>query len=194
MDIKLNTPVIYFDGERAGHVTGLILNPDTDELTHLIVKIDGIERLVPATLIEEATRNAIRLNRKVASLSDEQPLVETEYVCSLVDHYGGDEMKLRYVPETFVLRREQLPHGEEAIKRGMAVFAKDGRVGHVSEVLVDPANAHITHLVVRDGYLWGAKEVIVGIAHVKSIEDDGIHLKSTKAQASEFPVVHAWNS
>jgi sporulation protein YlmC with PRC-barrel domain len=194
MDIKLNTPVEYFDGERAGHVTGFILNPKTDELTHLIIKIDGVERLVPATLIRDATQTAVRLDRTVASPNKQQPLVETEYVRSMVEHYDLDEMRLRYVPETYTVRHEQIPNGEEVIKRGMAVFAKDGRIGHIDEVLVDPANGHITHLVLRKGHLWGAKEVIVGIAHVKSVEDDGIYLKSTKAQASEFPTIHSGDS
>ncbi len=189
MDIKLNTPVVYFDGERAGHVTGLILNPENDELTHLIIKIADIERLVPAALIQGATSTAIRLDRAVTSLGDQPPLVETDYVPSMVDYYNWDEMKLRYFPRIFAVQHEKIPSGEKAITRGMAVFAKDGRLGHVDEVLVDPANEHITHLVVREGHLWGAKEVIVGIDRVKSVEDDGIYLKGTKAQVSEFPVI-----
>ncbi len=76
---------------------------------------------------------------------------------------------------------------------GMAVFARDGRIGYIEEVLVDPANGHITHFVVRDGYSAGAKEVLIGIAHVKSVEDNGIYLKSTKAQISEFPPAHLQN-
>ncbi len=190
MDIKLNTPVVYFDGERAGHVTGLILDPKTNKLTHLIVQMDGIEYLVPAILIRDVTPNGVRLDRTVKSLADQPPLVETHYVRSMLDFYDYDEMKTRYVPKIFAVEREEIPDGEEAIRHGMAVFAKDGRVGHVDEVLVAPTSEHITHLVVRAGHLWSAKEVIVGIDHVKSVDDDGIYLKSTKAQVSEFPIVH----
>ncbi len=190
MDIKLNTPVVYFDGERAGHVTGLILDPKTSKLTHLIVKMDGAEHLVPTILIRDVTPNSVRLDRTVKSLADQPPLVETHYVRSMLDFYDYDEMKTRYVPKIFAVEREAIPDGEEAIKRGMVVYAKDGRVGHVNEVLVDPVSAYITHLVVHTGHLWGAKELIVGIDHVKSVEADGVYLKSTKAQASEFPIVH----
>ncbi len=38
MTLKLNITVIYVNGERAGHATGVILHPQTDQLTHLIVK------------------------------------------------------------------------------------------------------------------------------------------------------------
>ena len=30
----------------------------------------------------------------------------------------------------------------------------------VDELLVDPENEHITHLVMREGHLWGQKDVV----------------------------------
>ncbi len=194
MDIKLNTPVEYFDGERAGNVIGLILNPQTDKLTHLVVKTDGIEHLVPATRFWDATRTTMRLDRTVANLHDQPLLVKTDYARSTVDHAAWNTMNCHFVPAACPVRCGPIPYGEEAIMHGMAVFARDGCIGYIEEVLVDPANGHVTHFVVRDGNSAGAKEVLIGIAHVKSVEDDGIYLKSTKAQVPEFPPAHLWNS
>ncbi len=73
----------------------------------------------------------------------------------------------------------------------MAVFARDGQVGHIDDVVVDPVNGNITGIIMREGHLWGAREVVVGIGHVKSIEYDGVYLKSTKTQVSAYPMVHA---
>ncbi len=190
MDIKLNTPVEYFDGECAGNLTGLILNPQTDKLTHLVVKTDGIEHLVPATHLWDATRTTMRLDRTVANLHDQRLLVKTDYTRSTVDPSAWNAMNLRFLPTTYPVRHGPIPYGEEAIMHGMAVFARDGCIGYIEDVLVDPAKGHITHFVVREGCSVGAKEVLIGIAHVKAIEDNGIYLKSTKAQASEFPPVH----
>ncbi len=190
MDIKLSAPVEYFDGERAGNVIGLILNPQTDKLTHLVVKTDGIEHLVSATHLWDATRTTMRLDRTVANLHDQPLLTKTDYTRSKVDYTTWNAMNLRFVPKAYPVRCGPIPYGEEAIMHGMAVFARDGCIGYIEEVLVDPANGHITHFVVRDGYSEGAKEVLIGIAHVKSIDDNGIYLKSTKAQASEFPPAH----
>jgi sporulation protein YlmC with PRC-barrel domain len=189
MDIKLNSSVECQDGKHCGHVTGIIVNPETDKLTHLVIKTKGVERIVPVALIWDATPAAVVLTCAVTRLNEQQLFVETEHVRSVVDHYDyypWGETKLRYAPETHTVKHELIPNGEEEIRRGMAIFAKDGRIGHVDDVGVDPVNDHITHIVLREGHLWGAKEMVIGIEHVKSVEDDGIYLKSTKAQISQF--------
>jgi sporulation protein YlmC with PRC-barrel domain len=197
MDIKLNAPVECLDGKHGGHVTGVIANPETDEFTHLVVKTEGVERIVPVALIQDATPEVVLLKCTVTRLNEQQPLVETEYVRSVVEHYDFvpgyiyPDAKPHYDTEAYAIKHEHIPDDELEIKRGMAVFAKDGHVGHIDDVVVDPVNGHITHIVLHEGHLWSAKEVVVGIAHVKSVEDDGIYLKSTKAQVSEFPTIHA---
>ena len=185
MDIKLNAPVECQDGKHGGHVTGVIVNPETDELIHLVVKTDGVERMVPVALIRDAGPEAVRLSCTLVSLQAQQLLVETRYVREMVDQYEfypWGETESRLVPTTFAVKDEDIPDGDLEIKRGMAVFAKDGRVGRVDDVVVDPINDCITHIVLREGHLWGAKEIVVGVEHIKSIEDDGVYLKSTKAQ------------
>ncbi|MBN2116364.1 MAG: PRC-barrel domain-containing protein [Anaerolineales bacterium] len=192
MDIKLNAPVECLDGKRSGHVTGIIVNPENDKLTHLVIKTKGVERIVPVALIRDATPEVVLLTCTVTRLNEQQPLVETEYVRSVVEHYDfgpafiDPDAKPRYGPETYAVKHEHIPNGDLKIKRGTPVFAKDGHIGHVDDVGVDPVNDHITHIVLREGHLWGAKEVVIGIEHVKSVEDDGIYLKSTKAQVSQF--------
>jgi hypothetical protein len=51
--------------------------------------------------------------------------------------------------------------GELAVCRGTRVEATDGYVGKVDEFMVNPENGHITHLVMREGHLWGQKDVII---------------------------------
>ena len=192
MDITLNAPVECLDGKHCGHVTGLIINPENDELTHLVIKTEGIERIVPVALIQDAATEVVLLECTVPRLHEQQPLVETEYVRSVVEHYDFvpgyiyPDAKPRYSTETYAVKHEHIPDGDLEIKRGMPVFAKDGHIGRIDDVVVDPVNGHITHIVLREGHLWGAKEVVIGIEHVKSVEDDGIYLKSTKAQVSQF--------
>jgi uncharacterized protein YrrD len=192
MDIKLNAPIECQDGKHGGHVTGVIVHPETDELTYLIVKTEGIERIVPVALIRDADPEAVRLGCSLARLHELQPLVGTEYVRSVVEHfdviqyYAYPEVEPRYQTEIHAVKHENIPTNDLEIKRGMAIFARDGRVGRVDDVVVDPANDRITHIVLRQGHLWGAKEVVVGIEHIKSIEYDGIHLKATKAQVPQL--------
>ena len=198
MDFKLNEPVECLDGVRGGHVTGIIVNPETDEFTHLIIKTEGVERVVPALLIRDTATAAVLLNCTLIGLKEQPPLIETEYVRSVVEHYDSvpsysytvsgsyHEPLPRYDNETYTVKHDDIPLGEMEIKRGMAVFAEDGRVGHVDDVVVDRADDQVTQIVLRQGHLWGAKEVVIDIALVKSVQEDGIYLKVTKAQVARF--------
>jgi sporulation protein YlmC with PRC-barrel domain len=50
--------------------------------------------------------------------------------------------------------RERIPEGEITIRRGDEVRGSDGtRVGHVDEVVIDPADRRVSHVVVREGLL-----------------------------------------
>ncbi|MEO8394739.1 MAG: PRC-barrel domain-containing protein, partial [Chloroflexota bacterium] len=172
--------------------------PETNEFTHLIVKTEGVERIVPAVLIQDSQAEAVVLNCTVIGLQEQPPLVETEYVRSAVEHYdslpsynyslsGSVRNSLpRYDTETFAVKHVEIPLGEQEIKRGMAVFATNGRIGRIDDVIVDRSNDHITQIVLREGHLWGAKEVVIDIVHVKSVSEDGIHLNAAKAEVAQF--------
>ena len=58
----------------------------------------------------------------------------------------------------------QIPPGELAVRRGTRVEATDGYVGKVDEFVVNPDNGHITHLVMREGHLWGKKDVTIPLS------------------------------
>lgn len=198
MDIKLNAQVECLEGVHVGHVTGIVVNPETNEFTHLIVKTEGVERIVPAVLIQDSQAQAILLNCTLIGLKEQPPLVETEYVRSAVEHYdsvpsynyslsGSYHNPLpRYDTQTFAVKHDEIPLGELEINRGMAVFATNGRIGSIDDVIVDRSNDHITQIVLREGHLWGAKEVVIDIVHVKSVSEDGIHLNATKADVAQF--------
>ena len=61
--------------------------------------------------------------------------------------------------------------GELAVRRGSRVRATDGDVGRVDEFLVDRETAHITHLVLREGHLWGQKDVLIPVSEIGQIDE-----------------------
>jgi sporulation protein YlmC with PRC-barrel domain len=196
MDIKLNVPVKCSGNAEAGHVTGIVVDPKTSEMTHIIVKIDHVERIVPASLILNASADLLKLDCTIDHLREQQPLIETDYVRSTVDHYDmlpiytyvgiNPPIPVATSPEMYPVEHENIPSGEQEIRHGLSVFARDGRVGRVDDVVIDPANGHITAVILREGHLWGAKEVTVAASHIKSIEDDGIYLKMTKDEVAQL--------
>jgi len=67
------------------------------------------------------------------------------------------------------------------------VDASDGHIGHVNEFLVDPLNGHITHLILREGHLWGKKDVTIPVSEIDRIAEGTVHLKLNKHEVDELP-------
>jgi hypothetical protein len=69
-------------------------------------------------------------------------------------------------------------------------------VGRVDEFLIDPENDHITHLVMREGHLWGQKDVTIPISEIDRIEGDSVYLKLSKDEVEALPAIpmHRWKA
>ena len=198
MDIPVNVDVLCA-GELCGRSTCLIVNPIDARITHLVVienDFPYIERLVPVETILDSSPNSIQLRCNKAQLSEMEPFKEAEFL-----NAGQLESTLPYgVPYliwpysmydgmSILLEHEHIPAGEVSIRRGTPVKAKDGRVGKVDEFLVDPKNDIITHLVLREGHLWGKKDVSIPVSEIDRITDDAVYLKLGKKVIATLPTV-----
>ncbi|MCC6177282.1 MAG: BON domain-containing protein [Chloroflexi bacterium] len=81
--------------------------------------------------------------------------------------------------------RSPIPQ-ERRIQAGQRVTCRDGEVGQLVLVFVDPQSDQVTHLVVRRGGLPG-REVIVPIAWVREITDDPIVLEAGSPALDQQP-------
>jgi sporulation protein YlmC with PRC-barrel domain len=68
------------------------------------------------------------------------------------------------------------------------VHAKDGAIGRVQGLVIDPADHHVTHVRLDEGHLWGQKRVAIPINAVRSV-DDGVRLSLTKDEVRDLPPV-----
>jgi len=69
------------------------------------------------------------------------------------------------------------------------VEASDGRIGRVDEFLVDPVTGQISHLILREGHLWGKRDITIPVSEIERIEDDSVHLKLDKQSIEALPAV-----
>jgi uncharacterized protein YrrD len=72
------------------------------------------------------------------------------------------------------------------VERHQSVHAVDGEIGQVEGFMVNPADDKVTYIVLREGHLWGHKQVAIPVSAVASI-DDGIRLNITKQQVENLP-------
>jgi sporulation protein YlmC with PRC-barrel domain len=195
MDIPIDVEVFCTDG-LCGRSTYVVLKPKTEEVTHLVVKEKESphrEILIPVTAVTATTPDSINVRYTRDEMAKLQPFIETEYVEVDIPRYAGGIyfMEPYAYPEQEVLpvKHESIPAGELAVRRGARVEATDGHVGSVDEFLVDPENDHITHLVLREGHLWGQKEVAIPISELDRIEENTVHLKIDKRGIEALPTI-----
>jgi sporulation protein YlmC with PRC-barrel domain len=84
---------------------------------------------------------------------------------------------------------EHIPPGELAVGRGTRVEARDGHIGHLAELVVDPDSGHISHLVLEKGHLWGKKEVTLPVSAIDFGGKEAIYLKLDKKAIEQLPAV-----
>jgi hypothetical protein len=205
VEIPLNAQVECTDGV-CGRSEYVLINPVIDQVTHLVVKEDrapNTEYIVPVGFVTETINDTIRLRCSKAELEKMDRFVKTEYVeekfpdknfTFVGGMYGmGNYYYLPYVAHEISVQvpseHQQIPPGELAVRRGTGVEATDGHVGNVDEFVVDPKNGHITHLVMREGHLWGKKDVTVPLSAMGETREDTLFLKLDKHQIESLPTV-----
>jgi hypothetical protein len=119
---------------------------------------------------------------------------------TLTGYYGSPYFMMWpfYAPESadIPLAKDHIPADELTIRRGARVEAVDGHIGRVDEFLINPGNDHITHLVMREGHLWGQKDVTIPVSQIDHYKDNTVYLKLDKwdiGRLSSLPVRHTWD-
>jgi sporulation protein YlmC with PRC-barrel domain len=212
MEIPLQAQVECTDGI-CGRSVYVLIDPLFDQVAHLVVQEDSspnTEYIVPVGFISATIADTIRLDCSKAELEQMKPFVKTEFVESKMPvqnvgfaggMYGiGSYYYMPYdVPEITMkvpVEHLQIPLGELAVQRGTRVEAKDGYVGQVDEFVVNPETGHITYLVMREGHLWGAKNVLIPFSAMDDTGDDTLFLNIDKQRLKSlptFPVHKLWS-
>ncbi|MCP4418033.1 MAG: PRC-barrel domain containing protein [Chloroflexi bacterium] len=197
MEIPLNVDVHCTDG-RCGRSTLLILNPTTEQLTHVIVREQWpsrTERLVPLDWIAATTREIIILNQDRKEFNHLDPFTKKDFVYTDISNFANDSDLTLYWPyvtpakQVIEQKLRQIEPGELAVRRGANIHATDGRVGRVDEFVVDAETGHITHLVLREGHLWDRREITIPLSYIKRIEENRVNLNVDKSTIEALPAV-----
>jgi sporulation protein YlmC with PRC-barrel domain len=193
--------VVASDGE-CGRLARVVINPVAQALTHLVVapKHDpGLGRLVPVDLVEAVETDRILLHcTKVRFLALDQSddvqflpgdASELGYGShALVWPYFGLGMPLSGGRHHEPMVVDRVPVGEVEVHRGDQVHASDGWIGSVQGLVIDPKDHHVTHVLLREGHLWGSKQVAIPVRAASRVGEE-IRLELTKQQVQELPPV-----
>ena len=174
-----------------GEVSRMIIDPGTRRVTHLVIEPEhrrGPGRLVPVDLVD-STSGEVRLRCTLAEFGNLEAAEETE----LVEDPGSEgmgpggmqtPMGIPHPARTFV--ENVVPLGETEVRPGEHVHAVDGEIGQVQGFRVDPGSDRVTHVLLKEGHLWGRKEVAIPVSAIAGVEY-GIRLNITKKQVEDLP-------
>lgn len=197
MELPLDVEVHCTDG-RCGRSTHIILNPATDQVTHMVVRErrpSSVERLVPVSWVSTSAAEVLVLGHTLEEFSQLEPFNQTEFIYTDLPYHATDPKLTLLWPYVVPAKRmidtqiRPIPPGQLAVRRGARVRATDGSVGRIDEFLVDSENCHITHLVLREGNLLGKKSVTIPVSEIDHIEEKVVHLKIDKSAVKMMPTI-----
>jgi sporulation protein YlmC with PRC-barrel domain len=207
IEYRIGSEVFCSDGP-GGELRRVVVDPIAVTLTHLVVEAphrQGSGHLVPLELVESVEDDVIQLRCSTAELGALEPAEDVRFLVGASGPwgYGQDQMlSLPYyglagggmglapgmpiTPQALV--SDRVPTGEVEVRRGDRVQAKDGPIGRVQGLVIDPADRHVTHVLLEEGHLWGKKQVAIPIGSIRRIEDE-LHLTLTKDEVRDLPPV-----
>lgn len=169
-----------------GRVDAVIIDPTTAAVTHLVVLHDrfGPRLLVPIDTVTAADPDTVTVELDEAGLRACPRFDEPAFNVPGEDWTHGDVVldPGSYFLEPYatpfdgwvLTEHERIPKGEISIRRGDEVYSSDGtRVGHVDEFLVDPADGHITHVVLRQGHVFRHDDDVVIPVSAATVFEEG---------------------
>jgi hypothetical protein len=187
-EFAIGTSVSCSDGD-CGVLRRIIIHPDARTVTHLAIEPrhgSHPGRLVPVDLVDAAD-GEIRLRCTIAEFENLDPADEEELVegdLGITGLTGGPGVGN---PGPQVVLEDVVPVGEADVRPGDPVHAVDGWIGEVQGFLVNPGDNRVTHVLLKEGHLWGRKEVAIPISAVTGTEDGIINLNLTKKQVERLP-------
>lgn len=83
VELKEGTSVFTFDGEEVGKINRIILDPATNEVTHLVVQKGWLfseDKVVPFELVSSATEDKVVLSKDIDDVNQLPPFEESHFI------------------------------------------------------------------------------------------------------------------
>ena len=208
MEFKDGTEVKTSNGDKVGTIDRVVLDPKTDQVTHVVVRKGFLlpeDKVVRVEDIASASEDTVMLRNDIENLNDLPPYEERYYVPweDVEDRHAAGPNKAApyywyppvgaawwgtpgyagdygYAPYlTPVEVVHNIPEGTVALKKGAKVYSSEGdHVGNVERLFVS-ADERISHFVISEGLIFKSKK-LVPTSWVTDVTEDEVYLSVAK--------------
>jgi uncharacterized protein YrrD len=216
MQFRENAEVVTSDGQKMGKIDRVVLDPNSNELTHLVVQkgfLFSEDKVVPLDYVASATEERVVLKEGQLDLDDFPNFEETHYVpveeaggSEESGHDGLDKLAWYYpVPggawwrqrslanpgiskPPYVRKTEvNIPEGTVALEEGAKVLSSEGEhVGNIERVYADEEEQRVTHLLISKGMISKSHKLIPTM-WVDSVREDEVRLSIGERFVEKLP-------
>jgi uncharacterized protein YrrD len=217
MQFQEGAQVLTARGEHVGDVERVVLNPDSMEISHVVVRkglLFTTAKVVPLGLIDSATSEGVILRRDATGLEELPDFEETHYVPaedqegrssnlknearsygypSADAGLGGTDYGIRgsgasSEPKYVATKEQNIPEEAVALREGAKVISSDDRhVGDIKSVLTGPQADRVTYFVIKRGHLL-KEEKLVPVDWISWIGENEAHLTVGSQILEALPV------
>jgi len=192
------------DGQELGEINRYVLDPSTNEVTHIVIRGGGQlpqDRLVPFDRLREGEGGRLVLDEDLRDF-DRLPLFEETHFIELRHGLNGCPAYYWYPPYgnsgapaygfgpfgfPLSLTGQTIPTGTLTLQQGIAVTSSDGeQVGLVKQLLVDESAQQVTHFLVSQDLSFHEQK-LVPVKWVRSVDEDRVHLDVSTQVLEDLP-------
>jgi sporulation protein YlmC with PRC-barrel domain len=205
MELKEGTSVFTPGGEEVGKVNRFVLDPATNEVTHIVIQKGWLlpeDTVVPFEMVSSASGERVILSEEIGDFDKLPPFEEMHFVRAREEYPGeltpAGEPMYRYAPAYYWYpaqsnlgfpgpglasyawpvgeTQKNIPKDTVPLKEGANIVSSDGKhVGDVERLFLEGDSNRVTHFVVSQGVLFKDRKLVP--AHwVKSVEENNVHL------------------
>jgi sporulation protein YlmC with PRC-barrel domain len=181
MNIEIGAPVRTRDGKRVGEVHRVLIDLDDNSVTGIVVlkgRLLSRDILVPLDFIDRVEDHDVVLTLDENELDQLPEFAYNEILApppawTMATPYPDLSV---YVP---VQQRKRLGQHHIDVTPGTRVFARDGEIGRVEEIELDPITGELDAFWVRAGGIF-AHDMRIPAQWVERADESGVYVDATK--------------
>jgi len=205
MELREGVGVFTSDNKQVGKINRFILDPETNEVTHVVVQKGWLlseDKVVPLGMISSATGEKVILTREAEDFNKLPPFEESHFVRTYDDDFhrpedAADSLSPVYfwyppllypnhgaygmpnsplAPLAHVETRRNIPDETVPLQEGANVISSDDKhVGDVERLFLDASSKKVTHFLIAKG-LFFKEHKLIPIHWVKYVGEKTVRL------------------